>query len=42
MKVFMEADKIIGNLKSRDCKEALNWCKDFKSKLDKNNVFTKF
>ena len=38
MEVFEETSKILSKLKSRDCKEALDWCNTHKTKLQKSNV----
>lgn len=38
LEIFAIARKVVGSLQNRDCKEALKWCSDNKSKLKKINV----
>lgn len=38
----MNAKKVIESLKKGDCKEALKWCNENKSKLKKMKVFFYF
>ncbi len=40
MDIFTSAKRVIDSLSKGDCKEALKWCNDNRSKLKKINVRT--